>query len=213
MSGDHMGLLKFIRRRGLSFFSMSSGQNVAMGAGTVTTPSFHVDIRSGSPDDRIRIGAQAVIGCRIVLERDTGSVVIGDHTYIGSGTRLISAKGILIGSHVLIAWDCTIVDHDSHSLDWAKRSQDVKRWREALASSHGLAAATRSKDWDVVPMAPVQVKDKAWIGFNVIILKGVTIGEGAVVGAGSVVTKDVPDWTLVAGNPAKIIKELPRPLS
>ncbi|MCB0501084.1 MAG: hypothetical protein KDD32_00210 [Bacteroidetes bacterium] len=52
------------------------------------------------------------------------------------------------------------------------------------------------------------IKDKAWIGFNVIILKGVTIGEGAVVGAGSVVTKDVPDYTIVVGNPAKLIKKL-----
>ena len=49
---------------------------------------------------------------------------------------------------------------------------------------------------------------KVWIGFNAIILKGVTIGEGAVVGAGSVVTKDVLPWTVVAGNPARLIREI-----
>ena len=56
---------------------------------------------------------------------------------------------------------------------------------------------------------PIVIKDKAWIGFNSIILKGVTIGEGAIVGAGSVVTKDVPPYTIVAGNPARIVREIP----
>ena len=50
--------------------------------------------------------------------------------------------------------------------------------------------------------------DDAWIGMNVLILKGVTIGQGAIVGAGSVVTRDVPEWTVVAGNPAKVVKRL-----
>ncbi len=58
-------------------------------------------------------------------------------------------------------------------------------------------------------MSPVHVGDKSWIGFNSIVLKGVTIGEGAVVGAGSVVTKDVSAWTVVAGNPARVIREIP----
>jgi maltose O-acetyltransferase len=54
----------------------------------------------------------------------------------------------------------------------------------------------------------VIINDKAWIGFNAILLKGVVIGEGAVVAAGSVVTKDVEPWTMVAGNPARVIKRL-----
>ena len=58
-------------------------------------------------------------------------------------------------------------------------------------------------------MKPVRIGDKAWLGLRVIILKGVEIGEGAVVAAGSVVTKDVPSWTIAAGNPAKVIREIP----
>ncbi|MDP5158573.1 MAG: hypothetical protein NWQ07_08360 [Flaviramulus sp.] len=65
------------------------------------------------------------------------------------------------------------------------------------------------KDWSNVKSSPIVVKNKVWIGFNSIILKGVIIGEGAIVGAGSVVTIDVPDWTVVAGNPAKVIREIP----
>ena len=67
----------------------------------------------------------------------------------------------------------------------------------------------RNKDWGCVNSQPIVIEDDAWIGMNCIILKGVTVGRGAVVGAGSVVTKDVPPWTLVAGNPARVIKELP----
>ena len=64
------------------------------------------------------------------------------------------------------------------------------------------------KDWSNVKEDKVTIKDKAWIGFNSIILKGVTIGEGSIVGAGSVVTKDIPDWSIVGGNPAKVIREI-----
>lgn len=60
-----------------------------------------------------------------------------------------------------------------------------------------------------IPNAPVIIKNSVWIGVNSVILKGVTIGEGAIVGAGSVVTKDVPAWTIVGGNPAKVIREIP----
>lgn len=178
------------------------------GIGTVILPSFYVDIRSGPTQDRIHIGDNSVLGCRITLEREIGRVSIQDNTYIGAGTHLVCAHQIEIGSNVLIAWGCTFMDHDSHSLNWTDRSDDVRRWRDGLVSQ-GKGGAASTKNWSVVPMAPIYIKDKAWIGFNVIILKGVTIGEGAVIAAASVVTKNVPDWTLVGGNPAKIIKELP----
>ena len=63
----------------------------------------------------------------------------------------------------------------------------------------------------MVKIAPVRIGDKAWIGFNAIILKGVTVGEGAIVAAGAVVTKDVPPYTIVAGNPARVIRTLSEP--
>jgi acetyltransferase-like isoleucine patch superfamily enzyme len=179
-----------------------------VGSGTVILPSFNIDIRTGEKDRRVIIGQGSVLGCNITLEREIGNVVVSENTYISTGTNLICAQEITIGSNVLIAWGCTIIDHDSHSLNWNDRAEDVKSWREGLLSQ-GKKAAAALKNWSNVSMAPVHIKDKAWIGFNVIVLKGVTIGEGAVVGAASVVTKDVPAWTLVAGNPARIIRELP----
>ena len=66
-----------------------------------------------------------------------------------------------------------------------------------------------NKNWSTVNSKPIKICSNAWIGMNCHILKGVTVGEGAIVGAGSVVTKDVAPWTIVAGNPANYIKDAP----
>jgi acetyltransferase-like isoleucine patch superfamily enzyme len=179
--------------------------SATLGAGTLTLPGFRVDIRSGPTSDRVLVGTESVLQCGIVLERGTGQVIIGDRTFIGA-SQIICAHRVEIGSDILIAWGCTIVDHNSHSLRWQDRADDIRLWRAGMSTNK--TAAADLKNWDVVPMAPVIIRDKAWIGFGTIILKGVTIGEGAVVGAGSVVTKDVPPWTIVAGSPARVIREL-----
>jgi acetyltransferase-like isoleucine patch superfamily enzyme len=165
-----------------------------------------LDSRSGHADERVSIGRDSVLSCRIVLERDIGTVSIGDETYIGSST-IICCENICIGNNVLISWGCTICDHDSHSLNWHDRADDVRRWRQGLLSD-GLAGASKSKNWHVVQMRPIIISDKVWIGMNVTILKGVTVGEGSVIAAGSIVTKDIPAWSLAAGNPARVIRSL-----
>jgi acetyltransferase-like isoleucine patch superfamily enzyme len=131
----------------------------------------------------------------LVFERENASISIGKRVFMNGS--LLAAQRIDIGDDVLIAWGVTVVDHNSHSISFSQRSEDVVNWRVG------------KKDWTHVKIAPVKIHSKAWIGFNSIILKGVTIGEGAVVGAGSVVTKDVPAWTVVAGNPARVIREIP----
>jgi acetyltransferase-like isoleucine patch superfamily enzyme len=133
---------------------------------------------------------------KIVFEREQAALSVGDRTFIGLGLLSI-AERIIIGNDVMLAWGVTVTDHNSHSINFTERSQDVLDWKQD------------KKDWSSVPTTTVTIKDKAWIGFNAIILKGVTIGEGSIVGAGSVVTKDVPPWTIVAGNPARIIREIP----
>ncbi|MBI5136924.1 MAG: hypothetical protein HZA24_06245 [Nitrospirae bacterium] len=88
------------------------------------------------------------------------------------------------------------MDHDSHSLAFNERQHDVADWMAGR------------KDWTHVNRAPVRIRDRAWIGARSMILKGVEVGQGAVVGGGAVVTRDVPPWTIVAGNPARVIREL-----
>jgi len=107
-----------------------------------------------------------------------------------------------------MAWGIWVYTHDSHSLDWKERVKDIARQNEDYHAGRNFIT---SKDWSMVKTAPIRICDKAWIGMNAIILKGVTIGEGAVVGASAVVTHDVPAWSVVAGNPAKVVKMLKKP--
>lgn len=143
----------------------------------------------------LRVGENALIHGSLLYERPGAEIEIGKRTYVGD-SMLVTATRISIGDDVLVSWGVTIVDHDSHALDFTDRSRDVLLWAEGR------------KEWSKVPTAPVRIADKAWIGFGASILKGVTVGEGAVVAAKAVVTKDVPPWTVVAGSPARIVREL-----
>ncbi len=143
----------------------------------------------------LTIGEQSDIEARLVFERASASITIGSRTHIG--TSLLDATcSIEIGDDVMIAFEVLVMDHDSHSLNYSQRQNDVREWMQGR------------KDWTHVQMAPVRIESKAWIGTRATILKGVTVGEGAIVGAGSVVTKNVAAWTVVGGNPAKVIRTL-----
>jgi acetyltransferase-like isoleucine patch superfamily enzyme len=161
------------------------------------------DVQIRNPEKRkyLIIGENCEINASIIFETTTGKIKIGDRTFIG-GSTLICIEEIEIGNDVMVAWGCTIVDNNAHSLISADRQKDVVDWKKGIDEGK----MGYYKDWRVVDKKKIAVKDNAWIGFNSIILKGVTIGKGAVVAAGSVVTKDVPDYAIVGGNPAIIIK-------
>ena len=153
----------------------------------------------------VDIGKNTMLGCSFIFESDEGEIKIGDNTFINSGTTLISRSKILVGNNVTIAWGCTLYDHNSHSLDYKERQKDIFRQNEDYKNGRSLIS---TKDWNVVKSKPIIVEDNVWIGFDSVILSGVTIGEGAVVGARSVVREDVEPWTVVVGNPAVVIKRL-----
>ncbi|MRD46826.1 acyltransferase [Caenimonas koreensis DSM 17982] len=151
-------------------------------------------------------GADAVlIGeyCRIyghLWLQGNGNLSVGHHSFIGPGTRVWCAERVRIGSYVLISHLVDINDCNSHSLDWQARRTEIDARFE-----HGERFVPPGVD-----TAPITIEDDVWIGFKSSILKGVTIGRGAIVAAGSVVTKDVSPFTMVAGNPARLIRELPQ---
>jgi acetyltransferase-like isoleucine patch superfamily enzyme len=151
--------------------------------------------RSGNRDS-VRLGEGVI--CRGLLrieEFGAGSIVIESQAYIGDDCLLSSSSSIEVGHHTLIAHGVQIFDNDSHPLDPAARCHDYDAVRTGGARQE-------------IAQAPIRIGARAWIGFNAIILKGVTIGENSVVAAGSVVTKSVPDNAIVAGNPAVIVKSI-----
>lgn len=155
------------------------------------------------PEKRIyfKAGECCNLNANVIFESTTGKVILGDRVYIGHHTTLISRNGITIGNDVTMAWGITIYDHNSHSTDWRRRRTMVDHFRR----TYGRGGCYEGIDWTDVKSAPIKIGDKVWIGFDAIVLKGVTIGEGAIVGARSVVTRDVEPYTIVAGNPAVVV--------
>jgi galactoside O-acetyltransferase len=151
----------------------------------------------GRGGNSFHVGNASLVRGHFAFEREGASIAIGSSTYIGGATFSV-AESVLIGDHVMVAWGATIFDHGSHSVEFRHRKRDPEMILRG------------EKDWTFVKVAPIRIDSKAWIGLNAIILSGVHVGEGAVVAAGAVVTKDVPPWTVVAGNPAKPIRTLLR---
>lgn len=116
-----------------------------------------------------------------IVAKARGGVMINDHSYI-NGATIDCSQSITIGSYCAIAQGAIIKDSDEHAIidENGNKNEYIK---------------------------PIVIGNKVWIGTNAIILKGVTIGDGAIVAAGAVVTHDVPAHCIVAGVPAKVVKE------
>lgn len=126
-------------------------------------------------------------------------VEIGDHTTIRYNSKISSTEHVKIGSHVIISNNVDIYDHNSHPVD------PGERWAMCENGVQGeLWSVERAAHKETV------IEDNVWVGEKSVILKGVTVGKGSIVASHSVVTKDVPDYSVVAGNPAKVVKILGR---
>lgn len=127
---------------------------------------------------KIMCGKKVILYKNVGLYLDTDEAVIsiGDNSYINQRTEIKCMSSVTIGDNTAIAWDCSIMDTDYHSIN----GQEISR--------------------------PVKIGNHVWVGCKSVILKGVTISDGAIIAAGSVVTKDVPANCLVAGVPAKVIR-------
>ena len=142
--------------------------------------------------DRIQIGSHTVCRGELHLFKPRGLIVVGSYCYVGDHTRIWSAVGITIGDRVLISHSVNIHDHNGHTLSASHRHiQSVRSAEEGVAYMDG------------VKMGPIQIEDDVWIGFNASVMKGVTLGKGAIIGAATVITKDVPAYAIMVGNPAR----------
>lgn len=144
----------------------------------------HRSARMDTPPYRkFSLGDYSVIESFACINNAVGDVIIGDHTRIGLHNTIIGP--VTIGCHVNLAQGITVT-----------------------ALNHNFEDSDKRIDEQGVSTAPVIIEDDIWIGANAVILPGVTIGNHSVVAAGAVVTKNVPPHSLVAGVPAKIIKQI-----
>jgi len=157
----------------------------------------HAWCANPGPRANIRLGDAVV--CRGILRSEIfrhGRITIGAHVYIGDDCIVSCAHCIDIGPWTLLAHGVQVFDNDSHPTDTLSRERD---YRAALEPGNG--------ERQPIAGAPIRIGERAWIGLGAIVLKGVVIGDGAIVASGSVVTADVPPYTVVAGNPARPVRD------
>lgn len=121
-------------------------------------------------------------GPRVTMISGWGRMRFGDRCFVNVGSTIISVEEIVVGDDVAFANDVYVMDSDSHGVEGRPHKQ-----------------------------APVHIGDGCWIGARAMILPGVTLGKRVLVAAGAVVTRDVPDDALVAGNPARVVRQLTYP--
>ena len=171
--------------------------NVRIGANTVITAEYAFKRFRSRQEQALVIGANCTMdGVHFAIGQE-GKVVIGDYCYFTNAVLLCELE-LHLGNYVVIGWNATIADTDFHPLAPAERVAD------AIACS----PLGKGRPRPPILRKAVVVEDDVWIGPNATILKGVRIGRGGWIEAGSLVTRDVPPRTRILGNPAQVVGEV-----
>jgi acetyltransferase-like isoleucine patch superfamily enzyme len=145
----------------------------------------------------INVGKNSRIEGELFVFSHGGAIHIGDWCFIGPGTRIWSAADITIKDRVLISHNVNIFDSLTHPVDPVLRHKQF------------VEIATRGHPRDIeLGGRPIVIEDDAWIGAGAMIMRGIRIGARSIVGAGAIVTRDVPDDVIVVGNPAHIVRHI-----
>ena len=176
------------RLRGRSTLSIAHSARLTAGARVYNM---------GPSNDDITIDEGSIVRGQLLRFAHGGCIAIGKNCYVGDGTRIWSGASINIGDHVLIAHNVSIFDNLTHPMGWRDRRD---HFVAITTTGHPVLADLGDR--------PVVIENDVWIGAHALVLRGVTIGARSVVAAGAVVTRDVAADTLVAGNPAKPIRQL-----
>ena len=165
---------------GAERIEVRAGGALRIGLGPFGLSSEH-DVSVLRVREGARFGVDGIVslqrGVRIVV--DSGELRIGHGTNVNGLTKILVAESVRIGVDCTLSWDVQVLDNDFHAITVGGTTRPTTR--------------------------PVVIGDRVWIGTRALILKGVEIGDGAVVAAGAVVTRDVPAGTVVAGAPARAV--------
>lgn len=172
--------------------------NVTIDPDAYVETSYSFALHRSRAVESVRIGRAASVYQATMFDLGPAARLrIGEYVLV-NGARIICDSLVEIGDYSLISWNVLIMDSYRAPLDLAGRRASLA---EVATRRHAVETQSR-------PARPVKLERNVWIGFDVCILPGVTIGEGAVVGARSVVISDVPAFTLAAGNPAKVLRQI-----
>lgn len=180
------------------YLKKTCDRNSIMGDSVKVLPTARIENLANKPD-LICIGKNSVLRGELLIFAHAGEIHLGEDCYLGENSRIWSSELVKIGNRVYISHNVNIHDTNSHSLNPQLRHE---HFLKIISTGH-----PKINDVDIQSQ-PVYIEDDVWIGFNSTIFKGVKIGKGAVIGACSVVTKDVPEFVVVVGNPAKVIKKI-----
>jgi acetyltransferase-like isoleucine patch superfamily enzyme len=161
-----------------------------------TTFSFHLYRSQAALGVHMAKGASAYMGTMFDVGAK-GKVSLGEFTLV-HGARIICDDRVEIGDYGLISWNVVVMDTYRLPFDAAARRQVLEQVSGPLPRH--LPSAS--------PARPVKIGKNVWIGFDTCILPGVTIGDGAIIGARSVVTESIPPYTVAVGNPARLVRTL-----
>ena len=168
-------------------------ERATVGAGTIIGAGANC---FSTTKEQIKIGEKCDIHA-IITAKQGAIIKIGDYTTIRGDSVVGAVCSIEIGDYVIISNNVAIYDNNNHPTDPERRIEMCKS-----------GFYSELWDWKYAAAAPIKIENNVWIGEKAAVLKGVTIGEGAIVASRSVVTKDVPPYAIVAGNPAKVVKML-----
>ncbi len=191
------GLGYLLRKKILSSLFQTCGKSLILGKGIILRKPGHIELGDNvaiddfvmldgccEGDPAIKIGDNVIVSKSCVIQAKTGPLDIGDNCDIGAHTIISSVSSITLASSVLIAGNCYIGGARYHMDDL-----------EVPIMNQGIYSR-----------GSVSIGENSWIGASATILDGVKIGRGCVIGAGSLVTKDVPDFGVAVGVPAKVIR-------
>lgn len=194
ISKSYFGFLKIVKRMHSYLYQISVQKKCMIGKGVrlFLTSSISTD----GVKETISIGDCSQIHGNIVAFGETSKIKIGQYCFIGPSTRIWSMDEIIIGDRVLISHNVHIIDSNSHSISATSRHFEMM---QAISGTRDFSNSTD------VSKSSIKIFDDVWIGFGAVILKGVSIGKGAIIGANAIITHDVPDYSIVVGSPQRVV--------